>query len=274
MKFGAKRLHAALKKYWAIAKINFANQLTYSVDMLSEVMFLMFIFSILFFLHRATIKITPSGPIEALSLAQIMWIIFFATLFGGERAKGVSHALNEEILSGQIAYQLNRPYSYIAFHLAQHLGAKIPSIFLSGTITGLLLYCIVGFPVISIGSFLLGLLMLCIGLVINFFIQFCIGLCAFWIGNVDPLRWIYLQVMVVAGGMSVPLALFPATMKKIILLLPFSTVAYGAARIIVGCPRSDIYFYVGMQLFWLIMMLLIAKAFFKAGVKHVVISGG
>src|SRR3972149_3067497 len=207
---------ASIKKYWAIGKINFANQLAYRADILSEVGFSMFVFAILFFLHRETIKITPTSPVEILTLAQIMWIIFFATLVGGERTKGVAHTLNEEILSGQIAYQLNRPYSYMAFHLAQHVGTKIPALVLNGLMNSIFVYWLVGFPAFSVGSLWLGVLMLIIGMVINFFIQFCIGLGAFWIGNVDPIRWIYLQVMVVAGGMSVPLALFPAAMKKVI----------------------------------------------------------
>jgi ABC-2 type transport system permease protein len=263
-----------LKKYLAIVKINFANRMAYPVDIISEIIFLTFIFSILFFLHKATAGIAPTSPIEKISLAQTMWIIFFTTIFAGERGKGVSHALNDEILSGQIAYQLNRPYSYAIFHFAQHIGTKLPAIILGGLITSFYVYFLVGLPTMSLGSLFLGLTMICIGIVINFLIQFCIGLTAFWIGNVDPLRWIYLQVMIVAGGMSVPLALFPAAIKKIILLLPFSNVIYGAARIIVGCQNADLLFYVFMQLFWLGMMLLITRFIFKLGVKNVVICGG
>lgn len=274
MKISVKRFCAVSQKYWAIAKINFANKMAYSVDIVSEILFLTFLFSILFFLHRATAKVTPSSPIETLSLAQVMWIIFFANVFAGERGKGVSHALNDEILSGQIAYQLNRPYSYAMFHFAQHIGSKLPSIIFGGATTSIFLYCIVGIPLISTGAFLLGALMLCIGMVISFLIQFCIGMCAFWIGDVSPLRWIYMQIMVVAGGAAIPLAFFPAAIKKIILLLPFSNVVYGAARIIVGCQRADLFFYLGMQVFWLVMMLIITKIIFKTGVKNVVISGG
>ncbi len=274
MKICTKSIYASLRKYLAIVKINFANKMAYPVDIISEVLLLTFIFSILFFLHRATAAITPSTPIEKLSLAQVMWIIFFANVFAGERGKGVSHALNDEILSGQIAYQLNRPYSYAIFHFAQHLGSRLPSIIFGGSLTGAFLYFIVGLPKISASALLLGSTMLFVGIVISFLIQFCIGLCAFWIGPVDPLRWIYMQIMVVAGGAAVPVAFFPHAIKKIILLMPFSNVVYGAARIIVGCQQSDLLFYLRLQIFWLIMMLIIARLFFKFGVKNVVISGG
>ena len=83
-----------------------------------------------------------------------------------------------------------------------------------------------------------------------------------------------MQIMVVAGGAAVPIAFFPSIIKKVMLLLPFSNIVYGAARIIVGCAQSDLFFYLKLQIFWLIMMLIIARIFFKIGVKNVVISGG
>lgn len=269
-----KKMCAAVRKYGAIAKINFANKLAYPVDIVTEIVFLSFVFLILFFLYRATAAIKPTSPIEQISLAQIMWIIFFANIFTNEHGKGVSHALNDEILSGQIAYQLNRPYSYILFHFAQYLGSQLPKFIFAGLITGLFLYGLVGVPALSVGSLLLGIPMLCIGLVMSFLMQFCIGLCAFWVGYVDPIRWIYKQVMVVAGGVAIPLALFPAYLKNIILALPFSNAVYGAARIIVGCSTSDAGMYLGLQLFWLVMLILITKFIFNRGVKNVVISGG
>lgn len=267
-------IKASFKKYWAIAKINFATRMAYSVDIFSEILFMIFIFSILFFLHRATSSVTPTSPIERLTLAQTMWIIFLTTLFAGDREKSVAKTLNEEILSGQIAYQLNRPYSYALFHFAQDIGCKLSSVIFGGVLTSLYIYFLVGFPQLSFPTLLLGMLMICVGMVISFLLRFCIGLCAFWVGNSDPIRWIYLQVMVVAGGMAVPPALFPAGIRKIILALPFSNVIYGAARIMVGCPQSDLIFYVGMQLFWLVIMLIIARFIFKRGVKNVTICGG
>lgn len=262
------------KKYWAVARITFANRLAYKVDIATEILFLTFIFSILFFLHTARAGVQPSSPVEHLSLAQTMWIIFFANLFAEGRGRGVSHALNDEILSGQIAYQLNRPYSFALFHFAQHVGAKLPSLIFGGLTTGVFLYFLVGLPPVSMGSLVLGAVMLCIGMGISFLILFCIGLCAFWIGTIDPLRWIYMQIMTIAGGAAVPLALFPSLIRKVLTLLPFSNVVYGAARIMVGCQQADLFVYLGLQVFWLVMMLIITKFIFNRGIKNVVICGG
>lgn len=269
-----KSIYLSLNKYWAVTKITFANRMTYRVDLFSEILFMTFMFSILFFLHRATASVTPTSSVEALSLVQTMWIIFLTILVAGDRGRDVLKIVNEDILSGQIAYQLNRPYSYTIFHFAQNIGTKLPTILFGGLLTSLYIYYLVGLPDISILTLLLGLLMACIGMVIGFLMRFGIGLGTFWIGNVAPIGWIYIQVMIVAGGLNIPPALFPGAIRKIILALPFPHVMYGAARVMVGCPQAEILFYVGMQLFWLVMLLLITRLLFKRGVQHVTICGG
>lgn len=267
-------LYYALRKYIAIAKVNCATKMAYPIDQLSGCFFLLFIFSILFFLHRTTLTSASASQTEGLTLAQIMWIIFVANIFGAERGRGVSQALNDDILSGQIAYQLNRPYSYILFHLAQNIGMRLPTFLLSGGASALFLYTLVGLPPLSMPSLMIGASMITIGIVIHFLINFCIGLCAFWIGNVDPLRWIYRQANFIAGGAAVPLALFPATLKKILILLPFSNIVYGGARLLVDFNHSNLLLYVGLQLFWLCAMIVITRYLLSIGVKNVVIGGG
>lgn len=274
MKTNQKGLRATVKKYGAVAKISFLNRLAYPVDTVMEIVFLTFIFAILFFLQRAAASCTPSSPIETLSLAQTMWTAFLSNIVAGERGKTIMHLLNNEILSGQTAYQLNRPYSFMLFHLAQFVGGRLPSLIFCAVATAPLLYWLVGLPPLTLGTFLLGAVMLCVGVLLSFFLQFCVGLSTFWVGNSAPLRWIYYQIVVVSSGMTVPLAFFPATLRTTLQLLPFSNISYGAARVIVGCSQTDLFWYVGLQLFWVVMIAFTSRAIFKAGVRNVVISGG
>jgi ABC-2 type transport system permease protein len=100
---------------------------------------------------------------------------FCANVFANERGKGVSHLVNDEILSGQIAYQLNRPYSYILFHCAQYFGTKLPTLIIGGTISGVFVYSLVGAPMLSVGALLLGSIMIFIGMVMAFLMLFVWG---------------------------------------------------------------------------------------------------
>lgn len=274
MKSLCNKLYSGLKKYASIMRVTSATRLTYRVDQISEIIFLLIILTVLYFFHRVALSTATVAQSEGLTLTQVMWIVFFVNVFASERRKGVSQQLNEEIHSGQIAYQLNRPYSYILFHLAQYLGDKVPSLLGTGALCSGALCYFVGLPKVSLPSVLIGMCMLMIGLIINFFMQFCIGLCAFWVGNVDPIRWIYKQLQSLAGGAVIPIAFFPAAVKKFMLLLPFSHLAYGAARLIVDYDHSSVYFYVSMELIWLVIIIVGARALFARGIKHVVIGGG
>lgn len=262
-----------LRKYYAIGRISLQTTLAYPVNQLSEFGYYSLLFCLLFFFQQATLQQAQQNQTEGLSLAQIMWIIFFVNIFE-QRSKGVSYVLNQEIQSGQLAYRLNRPCSYMLFYYAEYLGERIASLIFSGITSGLMIYYLVGAPPTSIATLILGILMLFIGATISFFLQFCIGLCAFWIEGVDPLRWIYWQAQSVLGGAVIPLALFPQTIKKMVAFLPFANTFYGAAHLIVNFNLQNFQYYITLQLFWLFAVIVLARTLFKKGVKNVVISGG
>lgn len=264
---------ASWRKYYAIARISMQAKLAHPADQFSEIIFFLLFFSVLFFFQQATSQVATPTQSEGLTFVQCMWILFFVNIFG-QRKKGISHTLSLEIQSGQIAYRLNRPCSYILFHYAEYIGDRIASLLFTGLAAALATYFCVGTPPLSLLSLTLGMIMLFAGATISFFIQLCIGLLAFWIEHVEPLRWIYWQAQSVAGGAVIPLALFPQSVKKIVLLLPFANTFYGGARIIVSFNVPDLIFYGTLQLFWLCATIIFAHILFRKGMKHVVIGGG
>lgn len=273
MSNGRNKFFAAIRKYYAIARISAQAKLACPADQVSEIFFFLLLFAVLFLFQRATSIAANPGQTEGLTLVQFMWILFFVNIFG-QRKKGVSYTLGQEIQSGQIAYRLNRPCSYILFHYAEFIGDRLASLLFTGTTAGIVTYWLVGAPPISWLSLILGAIMLFFGATISFFIQLCIGLCAFWIEHVEPIRWIYWQAQSVAGGAVIPIALFPQGVKKIVMLLPFANTFYGAARVMVSFDSVDLYAYLVPQLFWLIATIILAQILFKRGIKNVVIGGG
>lgn len=263
----------SIRKYYAIARISAQAKLACPADQISEIVFFLLLLAVLFLFQQTTFKQALPSQTEGLTLVQITWIIFFVNIFV-QRKKGVSYTLGQEIQSGQIAYRLNRPCSYILFHYAEYIGDRIASLLFTGTTAGIVTYWLVGPPPVSLLSLILGIIMLFMGATITFYIQLCIGLCAFWIEHVEPLRWIYWQAQSVAGGAIIPLALFPQAVKKIVLLLPFANTFYGAAHLIVRFNVTDLRFYLSLQLFWLCATIILAKILFQKGIKNVVVGGG
>jgi ABC-2 type transport system permease protein len=263
-----------VRKYGAVARIGMRSKLAYPAEKIGETIFKLFFFSLLFFLYRATLAHATTAQTEGLTLAQIMWTLLWVNIFSLQHQKGISHLINEEIQSGQIAYRINRPYSYLLFNYAEFMGEKIVAVFISGSVCTLFIYLLAGIPTITLSAFGCGIVMLWIGCSLDFLMQYIIGICGFWLEDTSPLRWIYKQAQSVAGGAVLPIALLPTTVKKIIELLPFAQTAYSGARIMIKCTIDDVIHYGTLQIAWLFILLLLAQALFNRGVRNVAVNGG
>ena len=127
---------------------------------------------------------------------------------------------------------------------------------------------------LSILGLLGGAIAIILGYTLDFFLFFMLGLMGFWVEDVKPFSWLYSKSKLVFGGVLLPIAFFPASVQKVVLLLPFSNLYYAASRIIV---QFDIWLLVRcltVQVVWIGLLGVCAYALFKRGVRHVTISGG
>jgi ABC-2 type transport system permease protein len=68
----------------------------------------------------------------------------------------------------------------------------------------------------------------------NFFVNYCVGLTAFWIVRADGIRRVILLFKDISAGMFLPLAFFPDTLQKVLFVLPFQFITYLPTRVYIG----------------------------------------
>ena len=77
------------------------------------------------------------------------------------------------------------------------------------------------------------------------------------------------------SGMVIPLPFFPERLRTIMELLPFASMQNVPLRIYTGdIINNDIYFRIGLQLFWLLVLVFLGKGLIKKALKRVVVQGG
>ena len=77
------------------------------------------------------------------------------------------------------------------------------------------------------------------------------------------------------SGMLIPIAFFPEWAQAIINLLPFSSSIYTPTMIYLGkITGADIIIALGLQIFWVIVLMIISKIMWKALIKNLTILGG
>ena len=68
----------------------------------------------------------------------------------------------------------------------------------------------------------------------NFIVNYCVGLTAFWLVRAEGVRRVFLLLKDVSAGLFVPLTFFPEWIQKVLFFLPFQFITYVPTRIFIG----------------------------------------
>ena len=140
-----------MRKYLYIYKSKLMTDLQYTFDIL--VGFIGYIIHIFIFLNLwEYIYSDPKELINGYSMSQMIWyVIITEILWSCLGGRSFSKKVSEDVKSGNIAYNINKPFNYVEYALFNHLGgATIKFILL--TIIGMTLGFIFlhGFPPLNI----------------------------------------------------------------------------------------------------------------------------
>jgi len=139
--------------------------------------------------------------------------------------------IQESIRRGDVACQLGRPVSYIGAAFCEGLGTiavRAPVLFVTAcgcafAFTGWLPRVTVLAAVVPLGVCATALITaLSLGL----------GLLAFWLGDINPLWWVFQKSLFVFGGMMMPLRLYPDVVRRVAPFTPFPATLAGPASLV------------------------------------------
>ena len=100
-----------------------------------------------------------------------------------------------------------------------------------------------------------------------------IGLAAFWLEDIQPLRWIIDKFVMVLGGAFVPVAFFPEFLKAMAIYSPF-----GASQMITHTVYAtwaqDYLKLICSQIIWIIILGIAVHYLSQKAYKSVSVNGG
>ncbi len=270
-----KQWSNVLRTYYEIARISFWSRAAYPANLLARSLTIGLRVWIFYAVYSITFASAGSDTIGDLTLAQTLWILGLSQSFqASTRPPAISSVVQEEIQSGQFAYTVSRPYSFILYHLFSQLGRCLPTLFFNLVSVSALLFIFVGPVSVTFTAIVCGLILLFLGLVLDFFMTFIVGLCALWIEETFGLFVIFQRLQMVLGGQVLPLSMFPGMLKTFAEALPFAHLYYSACLVLVAFDPSTLPKLFATQLCWLIIMVALATWVFQRGMRAVSVNGG
>jgi ABC-2 type transport system permease protein len=182
--------------------------------------------------------------------------------------------IGKEVVSGEIANYLNKPYEYMLYKYFSTIGASIATFSLIIIAGGIAASIMVGPLQISLTTIPFILFSSLLGITLNFIMMYTLGIFALWMEDSKALDFIYQKLLFTVGGMLAPLDIFPAWFSSISILLPFSYVAYAPAKLFVSFTFEKFIQIIPIQIFWIIVTFLAATLVFKILSRRVSINGG
>lgn len=263
-----------MKKYLFIIKTQVMSNLQYIFNIVFGFVGYFIMLFILFNLWQYLYS-DPSELINGYNISQMTWYVIITEILwmtlGGRK---FCAKISNDVRSGNITYNINKPYNYIGYCLSTHLGDMVIKgliYALLGMLTGYLF--IGGFPNLSILGILFIIITSIFASIISTLLIIFIGLIAFFIEDSGPFYWLYSKFILVLGTIF-PIEYFPNIMQKILNFSPVYVVSYGPAKLFVDFSWDKATTIITAQIIYIFIAYSICYLIYREGVKRINVNGG
>lgn len=263
-----------MRKYLFIAKTQLMSNLQYIFTILFSFLNYFIMLFILLQLWKYLYS-DPNALINGYTMHQMVWYVIITELLwmtlGGRK---LSRKVSEDVKSGNVAYNINKPYHYVLYCLFSHLGDIVIKGILFSLLGIIIGYLFLGsFPNISIISISLVIITAIMATIISTLFITSLSLLSFFIEDASPFYWVYSKVILVLGTIF-PIEYFPLFMQKILKYSPVYVVSYGPAKLFVDFHIKTALSILISQCVYIILLFILSNWLYKKGVKKINVNGG
>jgi ABC-2 type transport system permease protein len=182
--------------------------------------------------------------------------------------------VEEEVHHGDLVYRLTRPVPFPAAKLAEAFGDFLLRLAVLGATGFTVAFAVTGIVPIAPVMFVLLVPVGVLAGALMLVFHFTIGLGAFWLHDCRPLYWVWQKAAFILGGFLVPLHLYPAWLRELALVTPFSAYLYGAGKLALGAGPLDALGSAARIAGWLVVAVGVLVLVYRRALRRVTIGGG
>ena len=216
--------------------------------------------------------------IKGYSLEQIAWYSISLNIVNAFIWNSVAHDLSRDIVSGDFAMHLLRPYPYFRFRLAESVASRIIAQFMD-FLPGMVIYSLILFPhFLTPLSFIKYVPIALLASMVNYLFSFILGLTAMSLKNNTSIIWLNDLFFYIAGGAIIPMEFYPDWLNRILDFLPFKYIIYWPIQFFLNKetirPPEMMLRIVLLELLWIVVLYIIYKIMWKTVTKKFCSAGG
>lgn len=260
-------------KYIWIAATAARSNIYYFGEAASRVVFLTVIMYIFLRLWQVTYAEMAADRLGGITLQQMLWYLAVTEAIMLSTPRTAPN-VDQDVRTGAVSLQLIRPLSYPLYQLSVNMGERLVRFSLNLAVGFALCTLFVGIGTLQPQGLIMLLLTLPLAFVLDFLGNFLIGLCAFWIEDTAGIALIYSRLTMILGGMLIPIELFPPMVQPILRVLPFSSIVYGPARMLIAPSADELARVLALQVSGVVVFSLLVALVFSRAMRRVQAHGG
>ena len=111
---------------------------------------------------------------------------------------------------------------------------------------------------------------------INYSIDFFVGTICLYTESIWGINIMKQVIVMLFSGATIPLAFFPDALKTVAMAMPFQSIYNAPLSLLLEAnPTPELLLHtLGLQLFWVLAMLLISRVFWKISLRQITVNGG
>ena len=263
-----------MRKYLHVMKTTFNDTLQYSSSLIFRFIGFAVVMSVLISLWNFLYS-DPNTLINGYSFNQMIWYLLLAEIITfGSGSKVATDEIKNTIKSGNIAYQVTKPYNFILFTICKFLADTIIR-FILFLIVAVILGLIFAGPIENFNYLALipAIPVFLLAVLIFGMVRILISLSAFWVEDSHPFQMVY-QKIVLIFGVLFPLEMFPKIIQTIIRFTPVYGVSYGPAKLLIDFNLDILISVLTSQIITVIVVGILLAIVYRRGVKKLNVNGG
>ncbi len=265
-----------LRKYLTLTRAGLIESLQFRLSFIIIVIGNILYLTIIYFLWQAIYKSAGTSVVRGMTFSDTLIYLVLATALFNFMEMYAVWEIGRNIQSGKIVLDLLKPMDYRKYLFWSYSGSFISQFFLTFLPTFIIV------TVVTQGAIPMGInliyfvISVVLAVSINYSIDFFVGTICLYTESIWGINIMKQVVVMLFSGVTIPIAFFPETLKKIVYYLPFQSIYNAPLSILLG---KDLKWQTTlstllMQLGWCIVMFIISKLFWKISIKQITVNGG
>ena len=265
-----------MNKYWAIFRIELRQMTAYTWDFVLGNITIVLFFYVLLQVWKVTVHPENVAALagEGFTWEELIWFLAAGqTLYFSVQSEAQLDIEND-VISGNIAITLPRPYDYLLARFATVMAHTLLSFAVAFPAAFIVAWIASGTVAITpagVAAFLLAFLLRTL---LFFALQAIAGLATFWIEKATAFVWITGLLILTFGGGAIPLGFWPEPARTLVELTPFPAMMYYPAKLLVDPEPSVILATLLRGIIWLGILGATVRAIYGRALRRLDLNGG